>query len=465
MTNQNTITAYDRFFAPLDEAFNSPEVKKRKCKVIKDWDHLKFGVERCLTFNESGRHWVQKLRDSFKLAALKVRGFFAALGSSRRLAVLQSASDALIRNYHLDVKYDPFDDIPELDKYAIYAGDGHYHEHATHDRKVDEKNYPVGHIFFTNLRTQMIRHLDVNRPEIKKEHEITALKRIGAKKLRMEEPKGRRVILVYDRACVDFAQWHKWKQASGIYIVTREKNGMNLLISGNNEYDKNDSRNYGVVSDQIAGTSKQTLVRRITYLDPLTNKEYVFITNVMDVPPGVIAFIYKMRWDIEKIFDEFKNKLHEKKAWATSNEAKCQQAVLMCITHNLLTIFERMIEEEEGLIDKKVIKRRENRKAEEKKKIIAEDAQLLNLIERFKRAKEKDEGQIDRNVIEERERKLKEEIDKSIAEKINSLAMRVGRATQRSVQFIRSIQTAFEKMTSWRPFIQQLAPYMEKYMT
>jgi len=30
--------------------------------------------------------------------------------------------------------------------------------------------------------------------------------------------------------------------------------------------------------------------------------------------PGLIAFLYKLRWDVEKVFDQLKNKLNEQKA-------------------------------------------------------------------------------------------------------------------------------------------------------
>jgi len=55
---------------------------------------------------------------------------------------------------------------------------------------------------------------------------------------------------------------------------------------------------------------------------------FEFLTNVTDhnVPPGVLAYLYKMRWNIEKSFDEIKNKLGEQKAWASTPTAKSMQA-------------------------------------------------------------------------------------------------------------------------------------------
>jgi hypothetical protein len=56
-----------------------------------------------------------------------------------------------------------------------------------------------------------------------------------------------------------------------------------------------------------------------------------------------------MRWDIEKAFDEKKNKLGVIKTWATTPEAKCQQAHFVCMTRNLMLMLEREIESSEGV--------------------------------------------------------------------------------------------------------------------
>jgi len=49
---------------------------------------------------------------------------------------------------------------------------------------------------------------------------------------------------------------------------------------------------------------------------------YEFLTNEMDLPPGVLAELYRRRWEIEKVYDELKNKLGQKKAWGSSLVAK-----------------------------------------------------------------------------------------------------------------------------------------------
>jgi IS4 transposase len=61
------------------------------------------------------------------------------------------------------------------------------------------------------------------------------------------------------------------------------------------------------------------------------------------VPPGVVALLYKVRWDVEKAFDEFKYKLVETKAWTSSANAKTVQARMLFLTHNLMTLMEQTI--------------------------------------------------------------------------------------------------------------------------
>ena len=34
----------------------------------------------------------------------------------------------------------------------------------------------------------------------------------------------------------------------------------------------------------------------------------------MKLPPGLMVLLYRRRWDLEKVYDQFKNKLNEKKS-------------------------------------------------------------------------------------------------------------------------------------------------------
>jgi len=95
--------------------------------------------------------------------------------------------------------------------------------------------------------------------------------------------------------------------------------------------DPQDPRQRGVTADRHIRTREGQSMRIIAYTDPVTGQAYEFLTNEMDLPAGVIAELYRRRWDVEKVFDEIKNKLGEKKAWGTSLNAKATQGQLVAL--------------------------------------------------------------------------------------------------------------------------------------
>jgi hypothetical protein len=138
---------------------------------------------------------------------------------------------------------------------------------------------------------------------------------------------------------------------------------MDLDVLGNHDFDAGDPVNHGVLADRIVGTSAGVSLRRVSYRDPQTGIIYHYLTNLpASVPPAVVALLYKVRWDVEKVFDEFKNKLVETKAWASSATAKTVQARLLCLTHNLMALMEQTIEKRSGIRNEAEFKRREQRR-------------------------------------------------------------------------------------------------------
>lgn len=129
----------------------------------------------------------------------------------------------------------------------------------------------------------------------------------------------------------------------------------------NRTVDASDPRNRGVTEDRRVTSREGHLLRIVFYTDPRTAEEYEFLTNEMDLPAGVIAELYRRRWEAEKTFDEIKNKLGQKKAWATSLVAKQAQALFIAITHNLLVIYEQKLEEQHGVVNQAENERRAKR--------------------------------------------------------------------------------------------------------
>lgn len=338
-----------QFFAPLLEAVRCAS-NLRSCRKLPDERWAVLGVRRALGDHPSGRAFLQQLAASGEDAPERSH-FFETLASSRRLDLIREASAAVASSMPpLDA--DPCQAMPELEGFDLYAGDGHFHAAAAHDRRdpLSGSKDAVGHFFALNLRTHALRHIDVaDQVERRKEHDMRAIKRQGSEAMRMGAPRKRKVMLVWDRAGIDFQLWYRWKTTAGVYFISRQKDNMKLETVGLNRWDASDPVNHGVLSDELVSTSQGVAVRRIGYRCAVRGQNFEFITSEYTLRPGAIAHLYRMRWEIEKVFDQFKNKLGETKAWASSAQAKAMQAGFLCLAHNLMVLCEQMLERHHGL--------------------------------------------------------------------------------------------------------------------
>jgi len=126
--------------------------------------------------------------------------------------------------------------------------------------------------------------------------------------------------------------------------------------------------------------------------------------------------------DIEKVFDQNKNKLGENKAWAKSQTAKKQHAHFICIAHNLMRVLSMTLESHEGITDEKSRQRRDMRKSTAGRK-----ARINNRT-------------------------------------INPLVARFDRPTQRCLQFIRWLRLSLSKNLSYSQAVHDLRPLMRSYL-
>jgi len=145
---------------------------------------------------------------------------------------------------------------------------------------------------------------------------------------------------VMDRGYVDFARLYRFVLA-GAFFVTRAKAGLrvnrlkSLPVEASN----------GVRSDQIVWlTLLRSLeryperFRRVSYRDPETDKALVFLTNNFDLPPLVIAQLYKSRWRVELFFKWVKQNLRIKHFFGTSDNAVKTQVWIAISAYVLVAI-------------------------------------------------------------------------------------------------------------------------------
>jgi len=357
---------HPHFFGPLLTRLS--QLKSfRSCPKLSDPDWLQLGISRALEGVRSGRDFLQSMAGKLRLPAVPL--FFTTLKSKRRLALCSEANTALCDTLTRTVP-DAFAAYPALADFDLYAADGHAHAAAAHDLAQPSKTSKTGyakfatsHIYTLNLRTHALSHLAVaDQITRRREHEMRTLKRLATAQLRQGAPPGRKVLYIYDPACIDYLFWAQQKQR-GIYFLTRLKSNASLINCGDPGHDPLDPVNAGVLFDRQVGIAGRML-RHIRYQCPKSGEIFDFLTNEMTVPPGLIARLYQMRWDIEKSYDEIKNKLNEKKAWASSPTAKAMQAQFICLAHNLMVLQEHRLLVEEKVSNTSEIKRKATRLAE-----------------------------------------------------------------------------------------------------
>ena len=230
-----TVTFRHSFFAPLLDL--PPHAKcQRDCPELTDGQWLHLGVRRALEDQPSGRAFLQQLACR-GVEAPELSHFFETLKSARRLSLIaepfgpelkaEGLSHSLARSLPV-LESDRWKCVPELAGFDLYAGDGHFHAAAAHDLRDagDGVKYAVGHFFSLNLRTHALAHLSLaDQIERKKEHDMRVLKRLSVETLRQGAARGRKVLWVWDRAGIDFRQWHHWKHTGGLYFLSREPSG------------------------------------------------------------------------------------------------------------------------------------------------------------------------------------------------------------------------------------------------
>jgi hypothetical protein len=129
-------------------------------------------------------------------------------------------------------------------------------------------------------------------------------------------------IVVFDRGYNDYL-WFTELTLFDVGFVTRMKEGSLYQLT-----ESRMARGRGVVRDEIISVrtkqyevdEKPVRLRRIEFVDA-EGKEYVFLTNRLDLAAATIAEIYRQRWQIELFFKAIKQNLRIKTFVGTSENA------------------------------------------------------------------------------------------------------------------------------------------------
>jgi IS4 transposase len=143
-------------------------------------------------------------------------------------------------------------------------------------------------------------------------------------------------LLIFDRAYLDYAWLYRLHQDT-VWFVTRLKSNSCFEVI------KEKTASGPVLADQViclssphGRASYPEPLRRVHYRDPETDKEYVFLTNRLDLSALEVAELYRRRWQIELFFKWIKQNLKIKAFYGTSKNAVLIQIWTALIAYLLL---------------------------------------------------------------------------------------------------------------------------------
>ena len=118
-------------------------------------------------------------------------------------------------------------------------------------------------------------------------------------------------MIVFDRAYNHYLQFAKWTEQQINFVCRLKKNALyqvqQVLFKADLQNDKS-----GVLLEEhihltykVAKQEKGLCLRKVTYRDD-KGRMYEFITNNFEISREEVAFLYKLRWNIELLFKKLK---------------------------------------------------------------------------------------------------------------------------------------------------------------
>lgn len=340
MLTENTVL--DEWFSPMKMAFEKVRFSDQIFQSLPMISFTLFGALRQLTQTKSLREQVQALwhsDESAECVPMPRSTWSDALSSSTRRDILRCGVENLVKAAR-DILPDKFAGVEGLGDRPVLAIDATYQTESSHYRRVlpteGGNDNQKGHMAITAYDMRLGIPVFVHT-ETASMGEIKVLKEVGAN-AKEDWTRVRHAVYVVDRAFIDARYWEERKKNVKATVVTRMKSKLSFEIKTARSI-SDSACNEQVLKDyDIKLRSGAEGWRLIEWRSP-EGVTYQYLTNDLSMEPGVIAFLYYRRWDVEKYFDNFKNDLVNAKAWGKSPVAIEQQALMGLMTYVLTALF------------------------------------------------------------------------------------------------------------------------------
>jgi len=154
-------------------------------------------------------------------------------------------------------------------------------------------------------------------------------------------------IYVFDKGYNDYKAFEKFCTHQTGFVTRIKDNAVYQCV------EKQKIEEYihsGVIEDEIitltvkdGDESRKLTLRKIRFYDREFKREYEFLTNLFDIRADLVAAIYKLRWQIETLFKQFKQNFPLKYFLGDNENAIKIQIYCALIANLLLTVIQKQL--------------------------------------------------------------------------------------------------------------------------
>ena len=127
---------------------------------------------------------------------------------------------------------------------------------------------------------------------------------------------------IFDRGYNNFKELYRIQRMESIFVVRAKTNLQYRCVRWKRRLSKNILTDAEIeLTVYKSGKDYPEHLRLVRFYDEEQNREFMFLTNAMDLTAQQIADLYKNRWQIELFFKWLKQHLKIKKFWGTTENA------------------------------------------------------------------------------------------------------------------------------------------------
>jgi len=148
-----------------------------------------------------------------------------------------------------------------------------------------------------------------------------------------------------DRGYIDFTRLYAVNLFPAFFVIRAKSN-----LKYSRLYSQKVDKTLGLRADQriiLTGKKSRTaypdVLRRVSYIDPVSKIRFVYLTNIFTVSAKTVADIYKQRWQVELFFRWIKQNLRVKTFYGTSPNAVKTQIWIAVSIYLLVAILKKRL--------------------------------------------------------------------------------------------------------------------------